>query len=38
VKVQVLVDDVYNALNDDFNTPVALAALFEGVRNYQFDK
>lgn len=32
VKVQALVDDVYNALNDDFNTPIALAALFEGVR------
>lgn len=32
VKIQVLVDEVYNALNDDFNTPVALAALFEGVR------
>lgn len=32
VKVQAQVDDVYNALNDDFNTPIALAALFEGVR------
>jgi cysteinyl-tRNA synthetase len=32
VKVQALVDDAYNALNDDFNTPIALAALFEGVR------
>lgn len=24
--------EVYHALNDDFNTPVAIAALFEGVR------
>lgn len=24
--------EVYNALNDDFNTPLAIAALFEGVR------
>jgi len=32
VKIQAVVDDVYDALNDDFNTPIALAALFEGVR------
>ena len=27
-----LEDSVYGALNDDFNTPIAIAALFEGVR------
>lgn len=32
LKVADLEDSVYEALNDDFNTPIAIAALFEGVR------
>ena len=32
VKVANIKADVYEAMNDDFNTPVAIAALFEGVR------
>lgn len=32
VKVESVKNDVYAALNDDFNTPVAIAGLFEGVR------
>lgn len=32
VQVDSLADSIYNALNDDFNTPIAIAALFEGVR------
>jgi cysteinyl-tRNA synthetase len=32
VNVEELIDNVYNALNDDFNTPITLAALFDGVR------
>jgi cysteinyl-tRNA synthetase len=32
VKVESVKNDVYTALNDDFNTPVAIAGLFEGVR------
>ncbi|HCQ30500.1 MAG TPA: cysteine--tRNA ligase [Flavobacteriales bacterium] len=30
--VQELKDKVYEALNDDFNTPIAIAQLFEGIR------
>ncbi len=30
--IQQLVDKVYAAMNDDFNTPIALSHLFEGVR------
>lgn len=30
--IQKLVDSVYAAMNDDFNTPIALSHLFEGVR------
>jgi cysteinyl-tRNA synthetase len=29
---QLLIKNVYEALNDDFNTPIALSHLFEGVR------
>jgi cysteinyl-tRNA synthetase len=32
VNIDELIDNVYNALNDDFNTPITLAALFDGVR------
>ncbi len=32
VDVKSLKEKVFNALNDDFNTPVAIAELFEGVR------
>jgi cysteinyl-tRNA synthetase len=32
VDIQKLIDDVYSAMNDDFNTPIALAHLFEGVK------
>lgn len=30
--IQQLVNEVYDAMNDDFNTPIALSHLFEGVR------
>jgi cysteinyl-tRNA synthetase len=30
--INTLIDQVYNAMNDDFNTPIALSHLFEGVR------
>lgn len=32
VNSQQLTDSVYGAMNDDFNTPIALSHLFEGVR------
>ena len=32
ISVQQLAENVYEALNDDFNTPIALSHLFEGVR------
>jgi cysteinyl-tRNA synthetase len=32
VNIEELIENVYNALNDDFNTPIALAVLFDGVR------
>lgn len=32
VQVDTLQNDCYNAMNDDFNTPMVIASLFEGVR------
>jgi len=30
--LQLLISNIYNAMNEDFNTPIAIANLFEGVR------
>jgi cysteinyl-tRNA synthetase len=32
VNLQLTTNDIYNALNDDFNTPIAIASIFEAVR------
>jgi cysteinyl-tRNA synthetase len=33
VDAQAILEQVYQSMNEDFNTPLALAALFEGVRS-----